>query len=95
MRIYQVKLFKITSTHDRVRTETIEGTCRELPAIDNMFLMSGPGLEIGTRILRTSPVKAIARVGDTLLFETRNSTYSLLIVDESDDEADNFKKDKL
>lgn len=85
---FKVKLHKIASTHNNLRTDVIEGTTSQLPTLDRHFLMSGSGLEFGTRMLHTTAVTALARVGNTILFSTKNSTYTLLILDEFDDEAD-------
>lgn len=84
-----MKLFKISSIHNNVRTSTIIGVTRDLPEIGKDFLMTGPGLEFGTRVLRTTPIMSVTRLDDTFLFRTRNSIYALLVVDEFDDEADN------
>ena len=86
---YKVTLFKIESTHNNLRTPTIDGVCKELPEVGKELFMWGEGLEFGTRLVRTTPIKSLSRLGDTFLFETRNSTYALKIVDEYDDEAEN------
>lgn len=86
-RHYTIRLFKIKSNHKNVRTDIVEGVCRELPQIGTDFLMSGPGLKFGTRLVQTTPIKALARVGDSILFETNNSTYAISIEGEFDDEA--------
>lgn len=81
---YLVTLFKIDSTHQNVRTSTVEGQAFSLPELGKRFFMTGKGLEFGTRLIETTDVKALARVGDSILFETRNSTYTLLITREEE-----------
>jgi hypothetical protein len=88
-RHYNIKLFKIASIHDRVRTDTMLGVAKKLPELGEDFLMFGKGLEFGTRMLRTTPITASCRIDDTILFRTKNSTYVALVIDEFDDEADN------
>jgi hypothetical protein len=86
-RHYNVKLFKIASIHNRVRTDTVLGMTADLPEIGKEFRMTGPGLKFGMRLVLTTPVIAAARLDDSFLFRTRNSTYALLVIDEFDDEA--------
>jgi hypothetical protein len=68
----------------------IEGVCRDLPALNEGFTLTGEGLEFGVRSVRTTRVQSLARLNQTILFETQNSVYALFIVDEFDDEAQNI-----
>lgn len=77
-----VTLFRICSTHSNVRTDTVEGSCTELPSLQKGFTMWGKGLEFGTRLLFTTPILALATVGKSILFQTRNSTYTLLVMED-------------
>lgn len=58
----------------------MEGMCNDLPTIGQEFRMINS-------YLRTTEVKAISRIGDTITFQTQNSTYAVHIENEFDDEA--------
>lgn len=80
---YKVTLYKVESTHDRVRTDTIEGSCSKLPNIGHPFVMFAEPLEAkfdyrwfcSTRVTNCS----FASEEDTYLFKTKNSTYRLKV----------------
>ncbi len=48
--------------------------------------MTAPGLIFGTRLIRTTPVKTLSFDGEIVDFTTENSTYSLIILGELDDD---------
>lgn len=79
-----VKLTKIESNHNNLRTDSIRGWCAELPVIGSSFAMMGPPLATGSvRLVRTSPVQTIEHTDNRLRFRTENSTYELEVLDET------------
>lgn len=77
---HKVRLYKITSTHQNVRTDIIDGVAPSLPEPGQSFCLWGKGLEFGTRMVATTPVLDTATIdGEIILFKTKNSTYTLLI----------------
>jgi hypothetical protein len=80
--MHKVKLFKISSNHANVRTDTIDGQTWRLPVPGERFQMHGKGLELegSMRMLLTTPVLEMAVLGDTTLFRTQNSTYCVQVL---------------
>lgn len=79
----KVILTKIESNHTNLRTDVIEGETAELPTQGKDFVLLGEGLEFGTRIVRTTPIREILKFSETLMeFKTQNSRYKLEIVGE-------------
>ena len=79
--MYKCILTKIKSTHNNLRTDTIEGIAPNLPQKETCFYLYGQGLEFGTRLIATSLVKEIInRTDESIDFETQNSTYNLKII---------------
>ena len=79
--IYKVRLIKVRSTHNNIRTDFVEGETTALPVVGKAFLMFGKGLVIGTRCIHTTPVKSVEQIGNTYMFTTENSTYKLEVLD--------------
>lgn len=87
MPMYNVKLIKITSTHNNVRTNEIVGWCNELPYEGKTFTMYAPPLEnmsADYRIIGTSHIKSLHSIqifedsGNFYReFTTENSVYRL------------------
>lgn len=71
-----IKLTKITSAHNNLRTNEVVGKCCELPKVGEIFVMYAEGLEYGTRMISTSPVKEVHELG----FKTENSEYKLEVL---------------
>lgn len=69
----KIKLTKVSSNTNALRTNEIIGTCAALPEVGFHFVMYSDGIEFGTRIVQTSLVQEIN--GD--LFKTENSEYKL------------------
>lgn len=84
---YQVRLTKVKSTHQNLRSDVIEGTTYELPKVGNSFSMFGPPLntEASFRGVYTTEIKVCERVGDQFQFVTENSTYKLDVIAEIPD----------
>jgi len=89
--VYKIKLTKIKSTHNNLRTDTIEGVCHELPEVGAGFSMYGAGLEFGVRSVRTSRIEEVdettTRGGKYMTFKTMNSEYHLEILDVLEEET--------
>ena len=74
-----VKLTKLCSNHDHVRTPEIVGECGYLPIKGRIFTMVAPPLDKtkAVRFLHTTIVQDVIHDGETYMFHTRNSTYRL------------------
>jgi hypothetical protein len=75
----KVTLVRVRSSHNRLRTASISGWCRTLPKVGARFFMTAEPLDPqkDVRMVTTSPVSSVSREGDTILFDTQNSTYRL------------------
>jgi hypothetical protein len=80
---YQVKLTKIKSTHNNLRTDVIEGKTFKLPEVGDSFAMFGEPLTEGfdTRAVYTTEIKVCDRQGNEFMFVTENSTYKLEVLE--------------
>jgi len=72
-------LKKIESNHNNLRTNEVEGVF-SLPQVGEAFILFGKGLDFGTRLIFTTPVKNFNEKNMT--FTTENSTYFLTIEEE-------------
>jgi hypothetical protein len=83
-----VKITQIESTHNNVRTKTIEGKCQHLPEVGYCFAMMAEPLDPSKmfRHFVTTPVKSVvikdirSKEGHVYLFETQNSRYELRLM---------------
>lgn len=79
--MYSVKLTKIHSNHQNLRTDEIEGTTEALPVVSKSFTMIGEALTPGAsfRQIITTPVMSIEVLdeGSSMVFSTMNSQYGL------------------
>ena len=75
---YKVKLTKKQSSHNNVRTNEIVGYAYALPQEGDHFCMFSEGLEMGVRIIKTTPIVALTE-GE---FKTQNSTYGFEVIEE-------------
>lgn len=92
--MYKVKLWKIKSSHNNLRTDIIEGECNELPKRGKSFVLFSESLSksfvpsdgLLRHIITTPVTKAIWDGEDqqACLFKTKNSTYVLLVKDEGE-----------
>jgi hypothetical protein len=78
----KVKLTKLSSTHQNLRTDTIEGNADLLPEVGQCFAMTAEPLDprASFRWVRTTPIQSIEAMGDTYRFTTENSTYQLEVL---------------
>ena len=73
-------LTKITSNHNRLRTDVIDGCFSEQPKIGSGFLFFSKPLDkvADGRIIKTSTViNVYYGANKSIIFETRNSVYKL------------------
>jgi hypothetical protein len=80
--MHNVKLTKLCSNHDAIRTATITGECVLLPIKGRIFTMVALPLD-KTKVVRyihTTVIQDIINDGTTYMFHTRNSTYRLDLV---------------
>ena len=74
----KVKLTRITSNHNNLRTDSVEGETEQLPTPGEDFVLLGVGLEFGTRMVRTTPVGEVMNLSEKEMeFKTKNSHYRL------------------
>ena len=78
---HKVKLTKIKSSYDNLRTDEIEGETLELPEKGKSFQMFGPGLVAGTRMVITTEIQFVEKMGNVYRFNTLNSTYQVEVLD--------------
>lgn len=84
----KVLLTRMRSTNHNLRTNTVEGTCNRLPTVGQPFLMFSEPFNKGhegthIRIIETSVVKLVhEELDDSVKFETENSLYNLIILED-------------
>jgi hypothetical protein len=88
--LYGVKLTKIESNHKNLRTDTVEGVTEMLPTVGESFILIGKPLTEGAifRTVFTTEIQFVERMGNEIMFKTRNSTYKVEIITE-----DNFAEE--
>ena len=76
-------LRRISSRHNNLRTDEIEGTYNFEPELHHSFLMFAEALNPavkelgGYREVQTTQITSIERTGNIVRFTTANSTYEL------------------
>lgn len=85
---YMVKLTKIRSDHQNLRTDEIKGATLTLPEKGKSFQLFGEGLEFGTRVVTTTEIQVVDKIGNEYEFSTLNSTYKLEVLDEFKEETE-------
>lgn len=86
-------LEKINSTHENLRTKTMDGMFEDFPKVGEQFIIFGEGLKFGNRMIYTTPVKEIFDAGrnkdnyEFMVFTTANSTYKITVTGEVEEEA--------
>jgi hypothetical protein len=80
----KVKLEKLQSNHNNLRTDTVEGAAIGLPMVGESFRMVSDPIDPKKdgRFIITSPVQGFARIGNAITFVTANSTYRLTVQEE-------------
>lgn len=81
----KVKLTKIQSSHNKVRTDEVNGESDNLPEIGKRFVLLGEALvkaDGNMRIVYTTSVSELTNISDkSMEFKTQNSTYRLDILE--------------
>lgn len=75
----KVKLTKLSDNQNALRTNEVIGITDELPVVGKSFVMTGEGLEFGTRMIWTSEVMKLNEDGS---FNTQNSVYKVEVLEE-------------
>lgn len=84
---------KINSTHENLRTKTMDGMFEDFPKVGEQFIIFGEGLKFGNRMIHTTPVKEIFDEGrnqdnyEFMVFTTANSTYKITATGEVEEES--------
>ncbi|NJO48254.1 MAG: hypothetical protein HC840_00900 [Leptolyngbyaceae cyanobacterium RM2_2_4] len=80
-----VKLTKIESTHNNLRTNEMVGKTGSIPEKDYDIIVFGKGIEFSTRVIQTTVVQEsnYDKETKTFTFKTQNSTYTLEILDKT------------
>lgn len=87
--IYKVKLTKIQSDHNNIRSNEIIGVTSFLPKMGERFLMLSEALDksqgANARYIETSPITNIFKVSDNIMtLHTTYSIYELEILEATD-----------
>jgi len=81
----RVRLVRLSSTHNKLRTDKIEGECLELPEVGRSFIMTAPPLDpkAQQREIWTTPVQSVGWLPSRTkaVFQTKNSRYRLEMMD--------------
>lgn len=80
--MYRVKITKVSTNKNAMRTTDMEGKCIHLPQEGESFTVLGIGLEFGFRNFTTSIVKSVVQNDDSYLIETLNSVYKVDVLEE-------------
>ena len=80
---HKVKLTKIKSNHDNLRTDEIEGETLELPEKGKSFQIYAPGLVHGIRMVTTTEIQFVEKLGNVYHFNTLNSIYQVVVLDDT------------
>ena len=77
-----VRLARINSNHERLRTDTVIGFCRALPHLGTQFTLFARGLthKDTLRLVETTIVQSIEVTENTIEFDTTNTHYKLSIL---------------
>ena len=89
----RVKLIKISSSHNNLRTNEVEGEIEALPSAGGRLAVIGKGLEFGSRLVFTSEIKTVNLIDknetrDLFHIETQNSEYALEVYSGSGNKAE-------
>lgn len=86
MKSYKVKLTKLQSNHNNLRTDSVEGFSLELPEVGKSFQLVGDPLTAGAlfRGVFTTEIKNVERMGNEFVFHTMNSKYKLEVLGETE-----------
>lgn len=85
--MYKVRLSKIESTHENLRTPNAVGTVWNLPEVGKNITLVGEPLnkEADARIISTTEIKEVEDISEynaRFRFKTLNSTYELEVLED-------------
>jgi len=77
-----IKLTRIESTHNNLRTDSTVGTCVMLPTVGFSFVVLGDSLTEGLdwRLITTTEVTELRLSKGVYYFKTKNSSYTLEVL---------------
>jgi len=80
---YRVRLVKIKSNHENLRTEVVEGLTKALPAEGKRFLVIADSIDsaASVRYVHTTEVEFVEQIGDEYMFHTANSSYRVKVLE--------------
>lgn len=86
MKIYKVRLTKVESNHNNIRTNSMEGETTELPVPGENFVIVGDPINpmADVRCITTSEIQLVEKTDSLYTFKTLNSTYQLEVLSEED-----------
>lgn len=99
--VLNVKLTKIESNHNNLRTNDMVGTTAQIPEVGHEFIILGESLSFkgGARVIHTTEIKDVKLdlANKKMTFQTQNSTYDLEVLDKdlSDDQILDFGANRL
>ena len=78
-----IKLKKISSSHNNLRTDVVEGVCLSFPEVGESFCMlSSPLVSGSVRTIRTSKIKSIEQLKSNIYsIITQNSQYEVELLE--------------
>jgi len=80
----KVKLVRLESNHNNLRSSVILGECDDLPKVGHVFQMEGPPFDPngGRRYVTTTPVTESSSLPNVskIVFKTKNSKYRLEVL---------------
>lgn len=84
--MHKVRLTKIQSEHNNVRTNEVVGVTSSLPKIGDRFQMLSEAIDksqgANVRYIETSPVESLkSSCENTIIMKTHYSTYELEVLD--------------
>ena len=82
--MYKVKLTRVKSNHNNLRTDEMIGMTDRFPTKGKTVEVFGEGLVFGMRLIHTTPVKEVEVIDNEYLFHTKNSTYKLEVLKDLD-----------
>lgn len=93
----KVKLIKVESNHDNVRTDEMLGMSGFIPEVGYGFQIIGEALvaDYNCRVIQTTKISEVDfdKETRTFTFKTKNSTYRLEILDKvTDEELFSFRR---
>lgn len=82
---YMVRLTRVRSKHQNIRTDEVVGVTWVLPIVEHPFRMVGAPLNpnADARLVFTTRILSLEYEDGVYIFNTANSTYQLEVLDEA------------